>query len=69
MSAVASRWIIAALTLTMAGISTRVRTNMPKLQRGFVVAIAASVVVLTAGVRGQEPETGRGLPAQNWVVS
>ncbi|MDP6580793.1 MAG: hypothetical protein QF681_09060 [Vicinamibacterales bacterium] len=42
---------------------------MPKLQRGFVVAIAASVVVLTAGVRGQEPETGRGLPAQNWVVS
>ncbi len=46
----------------------RVRTNMPKLQRGFVVAIAASVAALTAGVQGQESESGRGLPAQNWPL-
>ena len=42
---------------------------MPRLQRGFVVAIAAGVVALTGGLQGQVPEGGRGYPAQDWPLA
>ena len=42
---------------------------MRRHQRGFVVAIAASVLALTGGLQAQAPESGRGYSSQDWPLA